>query len=181
MQLRKLLVICWLSVAAGCASLTGVHEMEVPLSKLQQSLQNKFPFNHRYLDLFDITVSNPKLSLQAESNRVITALDARVAPAFLKKPWEGKLLLSGVLKIDAKRNAVVLTEPRFENLTLDAATGANAGKLAKLGTLLAEDMLNNIVIYTFKPEDFNVAGIRLTPTKITTRTNALVVSFEPAK
>ena len=85
------------------------------------------------------------------------------------------------MKIDATRNAVVLTEPRLENLTLDAATGANTGKLAKLGALLAEDLLTNIVLYTFKPEDFNVAGIRFMPTKITTRTNALVVSFEPAK
>ncbi len=181
MKLRTLLVIFLLFVAAGCASLIGAHDREVPLSKLQQALQKKFPFNNRYLDLFDITVSNPKLSLQPDTNRIITAFDARVAPAFLKQAWQGKLVLSGALKIDATRNALVLTEPRLENLTLDAATGSNTAKLAKLGAQLAEDLLNNTVIYTFKPEDFSIAGMRFTPTKITTRANALVVSFEPVK
>jgi len=181
MQFRKFAMFGLLFLVTACASLIGSHEREVPLSKLQQALQTKFPFNNRYLDLFDITVSNPKLSLQPDTNRVITALDARIAPAFLKKPWEGKLVLSGALKIDVARNAVVLTEPRLENLTLESATGSSAGKLAKLGALLAEDMLNNTVIYTFKPEDFSFGGIRFIPTKITTRANALVVSFEPAK
>ncbi len=181
MKLRALLVIGLIFVATGCASLIGPQDKEVPLSRLQQALQNKFPFNNRYLDLFDITVSNPKLSLQPDTNRVVTAFDARVSPAFLKQAWQGKLVLSGALKIDATRNAVVLTEPRLENLSLDAATGSNAGKLAKLGTQLAEDLLNNTVIYTFKPEDFFIAGMRFAPTKITTRANALVVSFEPLK
>lgn len=181
MKFRRFAVLGLLFVVTACASLVGSHDREVPLSKLQQALQTKFPFNNRYLDLFDITVSNPKLSLQSDTNRITTTLDARVAPAFVKKPWEGKLVLSGALKIDVARNAVVISEPRLENLTMDAATGGNTGKLAKLGALLAEDMLNNTVIYTFKPEDFTFGGIRFIPTKITTRANALVVSFEPAK
>ena len=181
MIVRRLIALCLLFIAAGCASLIGSHDREVPLAKLQQALQKRFPLNNRYLELFDVTVSNPKLSLQADTNRVITALDARVAPAFLKKSWEGKLVLSGALTIDVARNAVVLTEPRLENLSLDTGSSANAGKLAKLGALLAEDMLNNTVIYTFKPEDFSYGGVRFIPTKITTRANALVVSFEPAK
>jgi len=37
------------------------------------------------------------------------------------------------------------------------------------------------VIYTFKPEEIKVAGVRFRPAKITTRANGLVVSFEPAK
>jgi len=181
MKLRTVLVIGLLFAAAGCVSLIGSHDKEVPIFKLQQALQNKFPFNKRYLDLFDITVSNPTLSLQPDTNRVITAFDARVAPAFLKQAWQGKLVLSGALKIDATRNAVVLTEPRLENLSLDAATASNTAKLAKLGAQLAEDLLNDTVIYTFKPEEFAMAGMRFAPTKITTRANALVVSFEPVK
>lgn len=181
MKLRTLLVIFFLFIATGCASLIGSHDRVVPLFKLQQALQNKFPFSKRYLELFDITVSNPKLSLQFDTNRLITSLDVRIAPAFMKQAWQGKLVLSGALKIDATRNAVVLTEPRLENLTLDAATGGSAGKLAKLGVQLAEDLLNNTIIYTFKPEDFSFGGIRFAPTKITTRANALVVSFEPVK
>ena len=161
---RTVILLCSLLVA--CASLLGTQEREIPLIVLQQSLQKKFPFNHRYLELFDMTVSNPVLSLQPDTNRVATTLDARIAPPLLKKSWEGKVVISGVLKIDPARSAIVLTEPRVDNLTIDAATGTYT---------------DNTVIYTFKPEEIKVAGVRFRPAKITTRANGLVVSFEPAK
>ena len=176
---RTVILLCSLLVA--CASLLGTQEREIPLIVLQQSLQKKFPFNHRYLELFDMTVSNPVLSLQPDTNRVATTLDARIAPPLLKKSWEGKVVISGALKIDPARSAIVLTEPRVDNLTIDAATGTYTGKLNQLGMLLAEDLLDNTVIYTFKPEEIKVAGVRFRPAKITTRANGLVVSFEPAK
>ena len=77
---RTVILLCSLLVA--CASLLGTQEREIPLIVLQQSLQKKFPFNHRYLELFDMTVSNPVLSLQPDTNRVATTLDARIAPPF---------------------------------------------------------------------------------------------------
>jgi hypothetical protein len=178
---RRFFLAVFLLILSGCAGLTGSHDVDISLAAMQQSLQKKFPFNNRYLDLFDITVSNPQLTLQPQSNRIVTALDARVAPPFLKNPWEGKLVISGVLKIDAARHAVLLTDPRLENLTMDKATGTYTGKLARLGTLLAEDILNNMIIYQFKPEDFKHAGVQFLPTKITTRANGLVVSFVPVK
>ena len=144
-------------------------------------MASKVDVSHR--EIYDrlMAVEQKVDKIDKATSDVVTAFDARVSPAFLKQAWQGKLVLSGALKIDATRNAVVLTEPRLENLSLDAATGSNAGKLAKLGTQLAEDLLNNTVIYTFKPEDFFIAGMRFAPTKITTRANALVVSFEPLK
>ena len=178
---RRILLPLVLLMLGGCASLIGSHDVAIPLTNMQQSLQKKFPFNNRYLDLFDISVNNPQLTLQPDTNRVVTALDARVAPPFLKKPWEGKLVISGLLKIDAARHAVILSEPRLENLTMDKTTGTYTGKLARLGTMLAEDILNNMVIYSFKPEELNIGGVQFKPTKITTRANGLVVSFEPAK
>lgn len=179
--LVSMLAIALTTAVTGCASLLAPRSVELPLARLQQAMQSKFPFNNRYLDLFDITVSNPRLSLQPDTNRITTALDARIEPPFLKKPWEGKLVLSGTLAIDMARNAIVLTEPRLENLTLDGATGTYTGKLARLGALLAEDVLNNMPVYTFKPDDLRLAGMRMVPTKITARANSLVVSFEPAK
>lgn len=179
--LVSMLAVALITAMTGCASLLAPRSVELPLARLQQAMQSKFPFSNRYLDLFDITVSNPRLLLQPDTNRITTALDARIALPFLKKPWEGKLALSGTLAIDMARRAIVLTEPRLENLTLDGATGTYTGKLSRMGALLAEDILNNLSVYTFKPEDMQLAGMRMVPTKITVRANSLVVSFEPAK
>jgi len=179
--LVSMLTIMVTSGLTGCASVLAPRSVELPLARLQQAMQSRFPLNNRYLDLFDVTVSRPQLSLQPDTNRVTVGLEVRIAPPFLKNPWEGRLDLSGVLAIDMARRAIVLTEPRLENLTIDSVTGTYTAKLARLGALLVEDGLNKLPVYTFKPDELQWAGMRVVPTKITVRANSLVVSFEPAK
>ena len=170
-----------LTLLSGCASLLPPQEIEIPLSRLQQSVQKKFPYAERYFGLLDVTLSNPVLSTRPAADRLLIALDAQVLPPLMKTPWQGELLVSGVLRIDAARRAVLLTEPRLENIKLDAATGSYTSRLARLGTQLAEDLIGETVLYTFAPDAFVVAGQRFVPTSITTRKDSLVVSFEPAK
>ncbi len=176
-----LMSVTFLTLVSGCASLLPPQEIDIPLSRLQKSAERNFPVKARYLDLFDVTVSNPRLSLQPAADRLVLGLDALVQPPLIKTPWQGELLVSGVLRIDPVRRAVILTEPRLENIKLDAATGSHTSRLARLGTQMAEDLLNDRVLYTFAPDAFVVAGQRFVPTRITARNNSLVVSFEPAK
>lgn len=179
--LLVLMLLALLTLLSGCASLLPPQEIEIPLSRLQKSAEQNFPVNARYLDLFDVTVSNPRLSLQPAADRLVLGLDARVQPLLIKTPWQGELLVSGGLRIDPVRRAVILTEPRLENIRLNAATGSYTSRLARLGTQLAEDLLTDRVLYTFAPDAFVVAGQRFVPTRITTRNNSLVVSFEPLR
>jgi len=183
-QFQELLIstsLILLTLLSGCASLLPPQEIEIPLSRLQQSVQKNFPFNARYFDLFEVNLSNPVLSLEPASERLVLALDARIQPPLIKTPWQGELLVSGGLRIDSVRRAVILTEPRLENIKLDTATGTYTSRLARLGTQLAEDLIGETVLYTFAPDAFVMAGKRFVPTGITTRKNSLVVSFEPAK
>lgn len=179
--LLVLMLLALLTLLSGCASLLPPQEIEIPLSRLQKSAEQNFPVNARYLDLFDVTVSNPRLSLQPAADRLVLGLDARVQPPLIKTSWQGELLVSGGLRIDPVRRAVILTEPRLENIRLNAATGSYTSRLARLGTQLAEDLLTDRVLYTFAPDAFVVAGQRFVPTRITTRNNSLVVSFEPLR
>ncbi len=183
-QVRRLLALTslmLLTLLSGCASLLPPQEIEIPLSRLQQSIQKKFPYAERYFGLLDVTLSNPVLSTQPAADRMLIALDAQVLPPLVKSPWQGELLISGTLRIDPAQRAVLLTEPRLENIKLDAATGTYTSRLARLGTQLAEDLIGETVLYTFAPDALIVAGKRFVPTGITTRKTSPVVSFEPAK
>ena len=183
-QVQRLLVLTsllLLTLLSGCASLLPPQEIEIPLSRLQQSIQKKFPYTERYFGLLDVTLSNPVLSTQPAADRMLIALDAQVLPPLIKTPWQGELLVSGSLRIDPVRRVVLLTEPRLENIKLDAATGSYTSRVARLGKQLAEDLIGETVLYSFAPDAFVVAGKRFVPTRITTRKDSLVVSFEPAK
>ncbi len=182
MLVMKRLFIVWLTtLLAGCASLLPMQEVEVPLSRLQREIDKRFPISNRYLEMFDVTLSQPRLSLDSENDRLVAAFDAAVLPPLAKKPLEGRMQISGNLRIDPKRRAIVLVDPRLDSLGSLAGGSAGNGKLGKLGVLLAEELLNNTVLYTFAPDAFTVMGQRFDPTRITTRRNSLVVSFEPAR
>lgn len=179
MRLIKSLGVLLILLVSACATLLPMQHIEIPLSRLQRDIEKRFPVNHRYLDLFDVALAQPTLSLRPDSDRMVVAIDAKVSSIFTSKPVEGKLLVSGQLHIDPKRRALVLVNPRLENLGNLAEPGN--GKLVRLGQALAEDLLNDTVLYTFAPDAITVAGQRFTPTRIATRENSLVVSFEPAR
>jgi len=180
-RITILLTLAISLLLVACAGLRGPREVELPLSKLQEAIDRKFPFDNQYLEIFALNVSNPRLTLQPDTNRVVTSMDVVIAPPFLNKAWRGSFALSGLLQIDAGRNAIILTEPRLDTFALDGLESRYASQIAKVGSLLAGQLLQDVALYTFKPDDFSYAGTRFVPTRISTKSSALVVTFEPAK
>lgn len=166
---------------ASCATLLGPREVEIPLARLQEAIASRFPFNNRFLELIDIRVTNPRVALQPDSNRILTSMDASVAPPFMSRSWNGNLAVSGQLRFDPARNALVLGEPRVETFNIGGLDPLYANQITRVGSLLAEQLLKDIPLYTFRPEDLRYGGTTFSPTRITTRSNGLVVTFEPAR
>lgn len=166
---------------SSCAALIGPRDVEFPLAKLQQSVDKRLPFSQRYLGLFEITADQARLALPAGQNRLSLAADVTVALPLLGKSWRGKMAISGVLALDNPQNAVTLTEPRLDRLTMDGMDDAYAAQVTQIGNLLARQLLANVPLYTFKPDDLRYAGAAFMPTKIGTKPEQLVVTFEPVK
>ncbi len=166
---------------ASCASLWGPREVEIPLASLQQAIDRKFPFNSRYLELLDIHIGNPRLELLPAANRILTRMDVRFSPSYLSRSWSGSFAVSGELAFDAARNAVVLVEPRVEKLILDGFDMPYADQIAKIGNFLAEQLLQDIPLHTFRPDELRYGGVVFRPTKINTRQSGLVVTLVPAR
>lgn len=168
-------------VLSSCATLLGPREVEIPLARLQEAIAGRFPFNNRFLELLDIRVTNPRVALQPGTNRILTSMDASVAPPLTNRTWNGNFSVSGQLRVDPSRNALVLAEPRVETFNVHGLDPLYANQITRVGRLLAEQILKDVPLYTFRPEDFRQAGTAFIPTKITTGTSGLVVTFEPAR
>jgi hypothetical protein len=178
---HALMLVAVTLLLASCASLMGPRNVEIPLSQLQEKIAGRFPFNNRYLELLDINVSNPRVTLQPETNRIMTSMDTSIAPPFMTRSWKGNLAVSGNLRFDPARNALVLGEPRVEQFVIDGLDPSYARQITKVGSLLAEQLLQDIPLYTFRPEDLRYGGTNFLLSKITTKPNSLVVTFEPAR
>ncbi len=173
---------------SSCAALIGPRDVEFPLTKLQQSVDKRLPFSQRYLGLFEITASKAQLSLPPEQNRLppeqnrlSMVTDVTLAMPLLGKSWSGKMAISGVLTLDNPHSAVTLQEPKLDSLVLDGLDNTYAAQVTQIGNLLARQLLANVPLYTFKPEDLRYAGVAFMPTRIGTKPENLVVTFEPVK
>jgi hypothetical protein len=168
-------------VLASCAGLVGPRQIEIPLYKLQAGVDRRFPVNNRVLELFEIQLSQPRLTLQAGTDRVALEMDAYVAPPFMKQSWNGRLALSGRLAVDPARSAVFITDPRVERFAIDGVDEARQRQFGKVANVLMNKAMGDVPVYSFRMEDLRYAGVQFVPTRITSTANALVVTVEPAR
>jgi hypothetical protein len=179
--LRYAILLVVLQSLAACVSLPGPREAVIPLARLQQAVERRFPLNQRPMDLIDIRLSNPRLALQAGDNRISVTLDARVAPAFTRRVWQGDFVLSGRLQLDAQQRAVVVVQPRIDRITLAGIDPGLASQVAQAAGPLAANILRDMPLYTFAADDLRYGGAAFVPTSITTQPTALVVTFAPTE
>ena len=166
---------------ASCASIVGPRRVELSQARLQAGLERRFPLRNRMLDLFDVQLTHPQLAILAQSDRVGLTLDASVAPPFLRQSWRGSLGLSGRLVLDAYRNAVFLTDVRVDRFDIDGIDAGRARDLRQAADLLLNQMVRDMAVYSFHPEDLRYAGVQFVPTRLETVPGALVVTLEPAR
>ena len=168
------------ALLSACASLVGPREVEVPLAKLQQGLERRFPLNHRILSVFEVRLSKPQLAL-LPGDRVGLTLDASVAPPFIQTAWRGNLALSGRLVLDTARNAVFLSDARIERVAVDGVDPALQRQFIKVANLVGDQFMRDTPLYNFRPDELRYAGVQFTPTHLAMTPAALVVTFEPLK
>jgi hypothetical protein len=182
-KLLKLLPLLALaaSLLSGCAGLVGPRDIELPLHKLQSSLDRRFPMHNRAMALFDIELTRPRLSTLPDSGRIALTLDASVAPPFLRQSWRGSLALSGRLYIDPARNAVMMAEPGVDSFVVEGVDESRQRQLLKVANVLMDKVVADVPLYHFRPDELRYGGVQFVPIRIVTNARGLVVSVEPAR
>jgi hypothetical protein len=166
---------------SGCAGLAGPREVALPLAKLQAGVERRFPLQNRLLDLFDVRLTSPQVQMLPDSGRVGLAMDASVAPPFIRQSWQGRMALSGRLYIDAVRGQVLMAEPRVDRFDIDGVDPGRQRQLEKVANLLMEQIVSEIPVYSFRPDELRFAGLQFVPTRLRTTSSGLVVTLEPIK
>src|SRR5437764_6936106 len=164
---------------ASCASLSGPRRVELSQARLQAGLERRFPMNNRMLQLLDVQLARPQLTILPESDRVALGLGVSVAPPLLGQSWHGSMALSGRLVLDPSRNAVFLTDTHLDRFDVDGIDADRARDIGRAADMLVNQMVRDVAVYNFRPEDLRYAGVQFVPTRLETRPGALVVTLEP--
>lgn len=168
------------SLLSSCASVFGPRQVDIPLHKLQAGLDRRFPLNERLLQLFDVQLTRPQLTLQPDQDRVALAVDASVAPPFARA-ITGNLGFSGRLYVDPGRAAVMMAEPKVDTFRLASGNAEAERQLLRVANGLIDTVARDMPVYTFDQKELRYAGVQFVPTRIRTTASGLTVTLEPVK
>ena len=173
------LTVCTLviSIISGCASLS-TRTVSVSETDIQNRIAKNLNAPISLLKMFDVTLSHPIVKLDEKTGRLITTLDANTMNPLNKKPITGKFSISGTPRFDAASNTLMLSDTKVMSFNIDGAD-AQFNKLAS--TLMegfGDELLNEIPLYTVKPDDLKVGNTTYMPMGFKVVGDRLVVTLK---
>ena len=144
-----------LAASAGFNFFTS--EYTASREELQAQVAKRFPVRQRYAELFTVALREPRLSLDATTNRAAIAALVTIGSPLLNPPSvEGVIMVSSALKYDSAALAIRLDQPKAERLELQGMTGRDAERLQQIGAVVAQELLRDYALIAFKPEQLTV-------------------------
>jgi hypothetical protein len=143
------------AVLAGCAlSPPGPRVVSVSEARLVERLARQFPYNHRYMELFEVRFSEPRVRLMPEDNRVATRLDVAVGLLDAgQRQRQGTVTLSYGFRLAMDDRTLRLHELRVDALDVPGLPAPVAALLQRLTGALVQDQFRDLVIHRLDDDD----------------------------
>ncbi len=128
-------------------------------AELQSQLDKRFPLSRKYGAYASVGLSEPQLSLDEAANRAAITARLSIASPFLKSDTgstDGSITISSALRYDPATRALLLDQPKAEQLTLQGLTGRNAEQVEKIAKLVAQEVLRDQPLRTFTEAELKV-------------------------
>jgi hypothetical protein len=140
-----------LGALGGCAGLAGPRTVSVSESELTLLLAREFPLERKVMEVIDLQVTNPQLHLLPDRNRLGTEFDIFALDRLFGTRAQGHLALDYGLRFEPSDHSIRMTQVRVRDLRFDSGSSALHGAGQRIGTLVAEEMLENLPLYKMKP------------------------------
>lgn len=179
--MKHLLIVLATLILAGCATMKGDRTVNVTGDQIAQKLNEKLALPISLLKVFDVNLSNSLVTFDKASGRMTSTMDTKLSSELLGKSLGGKLGISGKLRFDPATSAVVLDEPKIENINFDGANGKFNDVFNALAKTVGGEMLNGLTLYTVKPEDLKFDGTTYSPKDMVVTDNSLQLTLTPTR
>jgi len=164
---------------AGCAGLAGNRTVSLSESELTLLLARQFPMERKVLEVVDLQVTNPQLRLLPESNRIGTELDVFALDRLFGSRTQGHVKLDYGLRFEPSDHTIRMTQVHVRDLAMESGASTLHGAAQRLGTLVAEDLLENMALYKMKPaqaDEMNRLNLEASPITVTAQGISMNVS-----
>ena len=168
------------ALCAGCAALTTPRGVTLTEADLARWIEKRFPADRRLMEVIDFHIDAPRVRLLPESNRIATEFGLQASDRLFGRSFKGRFVLDGALRYDAPTREVRLTQVRVERLQFDGMPASMQSTVNRLGGLLAEQLLDEVAVHRFKPEDIERAQrLGLQPGAVTVTARGVEIALVP--
>ena len=169
-----------LAALSGCKSLIGTHDVDISESQLTVLMARQFPMERKVMEVIDLNITNPVLTLIPETNRVGTELDVTAIDRLFGSTALGHVKLDYGLRFQPSDHTIRMTEVRVRELSLSSGSNNLHGAAQRIGGLVAENALENLVLYRMKPAQADeMDRLNLVASPITVTPQGLHMSVSP--
>ena len=179
---RRLLLLSATALLAGCASLAGPRTVEVSQAELLEAMAGQFPLRLGLNERFELVAVSPRLRSLPDENRLATEVDLGIAPGLGGRTLSGTVGFSYGLRYEPGDRTVRMTGLRIDRLDLGRDGNLLRLQGAGLATLLAEELLDDLVVYRLRPEDvrrLDASGYE--PGEVRATSRGLAITFVPRR
>ena len=164
-------VLPWLGLA-GCAQWAAAPSLHWEEAELQQWLERRFPLDRRLLEVLDVKVSQPRVRLVPQRDRVGTEVQVEALDRLFGRAFRGRLAFESGLRYDPTDQSLRLTQVQVTAFELDSAGAPTRPSLQRLGAALTETLLDDAVIHRLSADQkgrLAALGVRPGDIKVTAR------------
>lgn len=148
-------------------------------SQIQEKLNEKLPLTKSYLFIFQVTLDNPRVSLEDGSSRVKAGLDIilNIQAGKEPKPLGGSMDVSGGIRYSSERGEFFLTDPIIERLAVQGIPDLYTDKVNSVLTKALAEYYASHPIYSLKAYDSKQAAAQLVLKNVVVEKGELVVTL----
>jgi hypothetical protein len=172
--LRSFLVAILATLVVACAS--GPRVVSVSTTELSARLAERFPIDHRLLEVFDVHLSDPRVTALPDSNRIRADFRIQVRDRLGGKGLDLRLAVESGLRWNAGDRTVRLQQPEIDRVD---SGGRDSPLLLRLGAVLLTRQFEDMVLYRV-PAQYAAAFDSLAVTGLRVTASGLEVRLAPA-
>jgi hypothetical protein len=166
---------------AACAGMGSSRTITLSQSEIERLVERNFPIDRSLLEIFDVSVNSPKITLLPERNRLAAVVNVRARDRLFSSNWQGQLSFDAALRWEAGDQTLRLSQVRVQDLALAQPGAVNRSTVERLGAALAERVLEDSSIYRMPAE--RAAQMRqqgVEPGAVTVTSRGVEITFVPA-
>jgi hypothetical protein len=180
-RLRRVLVCTLLALLLpACAGLGGPHTLTLGQADIDRWAERNFPLERRVLEVVELTLKAPRVSLLAERNRLAAVLDLQARDRLFGAGWQGQVSFDTALRWEATDQTVRLSQVRVQDLQLERTSAAARPAAERVAAVLAEQALEGLVLYRLPAERAaQMQRLGVAPSAVTVTARGVEITFAP--